>query len=66
MEYYVWHAIEKDTNCFYLWLQVQVGGQDQGVFKDLHMDNVRKTHTKFWSHLDAVVEAEGYYFVDER
>ena len=62
MDYYVWGAVEKDTNRSACNTKAELVAKIKEVFEDLPRDTVRDACARFRSRLEAVVEADGGHF----
>ena len=62
MDYYVWGAVERDTNRTSRNTKTELVKRVKTVFSRLSKDTVRAACGRFRKRLEAVVDAEGGFF----
>ena len=62
MDYYVWGAVEKDTNCCASTTKAQLVDRIKAVFETLPRECVISICSRFQGQIEAVIGANGGYF----
>ena len=62
MDYFVWGAVEKDTNCTSSNTKAQLMDKIKTVFEALPRETVASACSRFRTRIEAVIDANGGYF----